>query len=378
MSVPRRVMVIGAGPAGAMAAYGLARRGHEVVLLDKVRFPRDKVCGCCINRRALTLLDSQGLMPAIRRLHGKPLERLVLSAGTKCISLRLPLGLSVSRRRLDQSLVDAAIDAGATFIDGVTARVASHDDECALVDIGGNLVEAGLAIVADGLGGRALENLTAFSVKKMQASRMGAALILQSHEAPPLAAGAIRMMCSPVGYVGMVRLEDDRVNLAAAFDAEKVRALGGPGAAACAVLESNGADPSPTMRTSRWRGTPTLTRRRRLAGTRLLVVGDAAGYVEPFTGEGMAWAMCCGHAAVDIAHRAIADWQPGFIDEWNKTHARVVRKHQRVCRLIAGLLRRPAWTRAAIGTLGVAPRLADRMLHRMTRPVRTRSAVAGG
>src|SRR5882724_2418075 len=55
------VIVIGAGPAGAMAAYELARRSLRVLLVDKSAFPRPKVCGCCLNGQALALLQTRGL-----------------------------------------------------------------------------------------------------------------------------------------------------------------------------------------------------------------------------------------------------------------------------------------------------------------------------
>ena len=55
------VVVVGAGPAGSMAALEIARRGPSVLLVDKARFPRYRVCGCCLNGRALSLLGSAGL-----------------------------------------------------------------------------------------------------------------------------------------------------------------------------------------------------------------------------------------------------------------------------------------------------------------------------
>ena len=51
------VVVVGAGPAGSMAALEIARRGRSVLLVDKASFPRYKVCGCCLNARALSLLE---------------------------------------------------------------------------------------------------------------------------------------------------------------------------------------------------------------------------------------------------------------------------------------------------------------------------------
>lgn len=378
VSAPKTIVVIGAGPAGAMAAYSLAQRGCDVLLVDKATFPRDKVCGCCINKRALATLEQAGLTPAIGKLNGCRLDRLVVSAGGEPVTLALPPGLSLSRSRFDGALVSAAVTAGAKFIDGASAKVVGHDEHVVIVTVGGESIEAGLVLVADGLGGRSLDHLPDFRVQTRAASRMGAALILDPCDAPAAPAGAIRMMCSHAGYVGMVRLEDSRVNLAAAFDAERVRALGGPGPAAGTVLVSNGIEPTPAVCESRWRGTPALTRRRRVAGTRIFVIGDAAGYVEPFTGEGIAWSLCCGQAVVDVAIEAAQEWRPRLIGEWARRHREVVGRRQYVCRAAAAVLRRPGLTRVMLGALRAAPWLAGPVMRHITRPAGYTSAPIGG
>ena len=110
------------------------------------------------------------------------------------------------------------------------------------------------------------------------------------------------MTCGTGGYLGLVRLEDDRLDLAAAFDADWMRRAGGPGAAAKALLSEAGWPAPFDLLKSTWRGTPALTRQaRRLAAERVFVLGDAAGYVEPFTGEGMAWALAAGVAVAPLA-----------------------------------------------------------------------------
>ena len=63
-------VVIGAGPAGALAAREVARRGASVLLLDRAAFPRYKVCGCCLNPRSLGVLDRVGLGHLVGQLGG--------------------------------------------------------------------------------------------------------------------------------------------------------------------------------------------------------------------------------------------------------------------------------------------------------------------
>ena len=69
-------IVVGAGPAGAMAARELARTGISVLLVDRARFPRYKVCGGCLNPRALRLLRKAGLGGLMARLGAVPLTKL--------------------------------------------------------------------------------------------------------------------------------------------------------------------------------------------------------------------------------------------------------------------------------------------------------------
>ncbi|MFG0318328.1 MAG: NAD(P)/FAD-dependent oxidoreductase, partial [Planctomycetota bacterium JB042] len=118
MTDVRDVVVIGAGPAGGAAAIGLADRGRRVALVDRERFPRDKVCGGCLNPRAIRSLAALGVVPS-----GVPLRWLVLHAGGRTARVPLEGGLAVSRRSLDAALVDAARARGVEVIEGVAATL---------------------------------------------------------------------------------------------------------------------------------------------------------------------------------------------------------------------------------------------------------------
>src|SRR5438132_14182323 len=75
------VVVIGAGPAGAMAARQLARMGKSVLLVDKAYFPRWKVCGCCLNAGALATLRAAGLGKLATQCGAGAIQNVLLSAG---------------------------------------------------------------------------------------------------------------------------------------------------------------------------------------------------------------------------------------------------------------------------------------------------------
>ncbi|HWE38443.1 MAG TPA: hypothetical protein VG406_17860 [Isosphaeraceae bacterium] len=159
------------------------------------------------------------------------------------------------------------------------------------------------------------------------------------------------------------------MNIAAAFDTEFVRSLGSPARAAAAILGEAGFPPVPALESAEWRGTPALTRRASpLGDERLLLLGDAAGYVEPFTGEGMAWAIASGLAIAPIAVRAIEGWTPSLIREWSSLHHRIVGRRQLVCRAASVVLRRPWLMPLAFGALALWPGASGYVVRRLNAP----------
>jgi len=291
------------GPRSARAAWTVAelreladraRAGRRVLLVDKQRFPRPKVCGCCLNAAALATLRRVGVGPRLDALRPHAIDRLVMRAGARAASLRLPGGLSLSRPALDGMLVDAAVDAGATFCDGVSARVAPPAGNAGghHVALNTDIVRARCVVVADGLAGTALRDWPSMASAARPDARVGLGVHLPAGHAltAQLQANAITMLCGRRGYLGMVRLEHGGIDVAAAADRDALKDHGG----AAPLAQAIAADAQVSFDDAEawpWRLTPPLTRSRsRLAGPGLFVVGDAAGYVEPFTGEGMAWA----------------------------------------------------------------------------------------
>lgn len=356
------VVVVGAGPAGALTAYALARGGTAVLLVDRARFPRSKVCGCCLNGAALAVLDAVGLGELPARHGAQPLTDLFLATRGRSARVKLGRGVSLSRETFDAALVQAAIAAGADFVPDTQATLGAltPDSRAMRLDSGGQsvVVTAGAAIAADGLGGRLLDRAGLVIAPADCKARIGAGVI--AADAPDCyRAGAVYMACAKPGYVGLVRLEDGRLDVAAAFDVAQVRSRRGPGNTARFVLDEVGWPAPPGLERLDWRGTPLLTRQaNRLAAPRVFAVGDAAGYVEPFTGEGMAWALASGLAVAPLAARAAARWDSALEAEWAATHRRVVGRRQFACRAAAFVLRRPRLARAIVGLLSFAPGLA--------------------
>jgi flavin-dependent dehydrogenase len=232
--------------------------------------------------------------------------------------------------------------------------------------------KARIVLAADGLGGALLAQAGESTAAPEPGARIGMGAVVG--EVPPFyQRGTIYMTCGAHGYLGLVRLEDGTLDLAAAIDAAWLRAVGGPGAAATRLLAEVGWPAPPGVHDAGWRGTPPLTRRaNRLGSVRVFALGDAAGYVEPFTGEGMAWALAAAAAVAPLAASAAERWDSSLERKWTQTYRRVVRSRQLMCRLAAGALRHPRITHATVALLSHVPRLAWPIVYHLnahvTRP----------
>jgi flavin-dependent dehydrogenase len=365
-------VVVGAGPAGALTAHELARRGQAVLLVDRAIFPRAKVCGCCLNGSALAALGSAGLGGLPGRLGGVALDSFHLATAGRSVELPLPCGAAVSREAFDAALVQAAIDRGADFLPGTRAALGQAHEMHRLVCLtqGDTVheVAARLVVAADGLGCGLLARAGLATAVPWPGSHIGVAAILSNaeHFYRP---GVIWMASGADGYVGLVRLEDGRLDVAAALAPVAVRHAGGPRPVVQTILAHAGLPPPGGLDTATWRGTPGLTRQlRRVAHPRLFVLGDAAGYVEPFTGEGMAWALSAAVALAPLATAVVREWRPELARAWGRRYRLVVYRRQLVCRLASSLLRRPWLVLGLVEMLKFLPGLAAPVIALLNRP----------
>jgi len=361
-------VIIGAGPAGSVAARELARGDCRVLLVDKASFPRAKVCGCCLNAAAIDTLRQLGLGEVLT--NGVPLSAVRIAAGRRSAQVKLPGGVALSREAFDAALVNEAVNAGVEVRDGVCAKLGECNPHYRKVLVGSQSVRTRVAIVASGLSGS--------DATPEAHSRIGAGVVVPAEAVPAFfTPGTIFMATARGGYVGLVRVEDGRLDVAAAFDLAFVKMHDGPGLAAEDVLNEVGWPRIAGLAELPWKGTPALTRRAKaVAGERWFAIGDAAGYVEPFTGEGMAWAVMSAAAVAPIAARAVKQWDDSLTREWEFTHRRVIGKRQRTCRVVSRVLRSPLLTSIAVRALSVFPVLSRPVVASLNRPAPLRGATA--
>ncbi len=374
------VVVIGAGPAGSIAAFGLAKAGLTVLLVEKAEHPRFKVCGSCLSIEGMQLLAQMGAAHKLDLLHPIPIRGIKMHSGGRSVSLRLPGGSIISRSALDAALVENAIEHGAQYLSKTCATVMDYEGDwrCAelLNDGAKKRVFAKCVVAADGLSGRSLERVESMAARIGPNSRIGLGAIADPvhFERKSFQPGTIYMFCGAHGYLGAVLLEDGRMDLAAAIDKQFLQRLGNPGLAAKMLVEQSDPGALQNMQFLEhlcWQGTETLTRKREsLAAPRLLAIGDAANYAEPFTGEGMTWAIASAKLATSLILEALSpEEKENFAwSRWNKDHGVLLGNRQQTSILMAHLLRRTFLVRAAIRILAVAPFLAQPIVTKIHSP----------
>lgn len=379
------MLIIGGGPAGACAAIELARLAPHlrIMMAERSAWPRDKVCGCCLGAAGAAVLGQldAGLlvqMPSV------PVCTIVIHHEARLARLASTGGLVIDRKAMDPALVALARQRGVDFRARTAAAVLCRDDDVWRVRLNSGesaaMTTARVVLAADGLQGTSLDALPAYAPTIAPDSRMGVSCTISSGAVvePAVLRGEIHMHVHARGYVGVTRLHDGSVHLAAALDPAWTRERGGPAMAMRSVLDSCGV----TIRgvaQARCLGVGLLTRARRcVAGEGLFVIGDACGYVEPFTGEGMTWALASGHAAAQIVAEGHHQDQAGFATAWTDAAARwsawhrgQIKQRQQVCSAVRWSIRRRSVMATAMAALRIGPvarTLAGPIVRSLARP----------
>jgi geranylgeranyl reductase family protein len=362
------VAVIGAGPAGAIAAHRLAAAGVRVMLFEQATFPRDKICGDAVTRLGLETLARTGLEAWSASF--KAITALRFTApDAQVLDIALPpepggvAGRIIPRKRLDARLARAAVEAGAILREDTHVQRVDIDTSAARVYAGGDVVHARLVILAEGSNAALTRRL---GLLNETCDLLAVRQYLRGDTNP---GGPVAFHFQPAilpGYVWMFPEGDGRINVGAGTYTRRVRQKDVDLKAIVAALKAN--YPITAERLAQTEPDGPIQGHllhTHLAGTRthnprVLVAGDAAGLVSPFTGEGIAAGMWSGEIAATHARAALqrGDLSAAGLAPYTRTLRARYRADQCAGRLLRAVLRFPNVLNRAFRNLRQDPALA--------------------
>ncbi len=359
------VLVIGGGPAGAAAAYWLARHGHAVTIVEKKEFPREKTCGDGLTPRAVKQLDDMGLAAELQKYHR--FEGLRATAHGKALELHWPEhptypqhGYVVRRRDLDTVVARNAVAAGAALLEkheAVSPVVERGFIRGAVVRDGNGAsqrITARYVVVADGANSRFGRALGTSRTKEWPYGTAIRTYWESPRHAEPWIESALdvkdRNGNTMPGYGWIFPVGDGTVNIGVGLlstfrDFKSVNTTHLLDAYAHQVAERWEIDPTaPTGKPASGR-IPMGGSVGPKAGPTYLVVGDAAGSVNPFNGEGIDYAYETARIAADVLHDALVANDPTALQSYERILSDAYGQYFKVARLFARVIGRPALMR---------------------------------
>jgi flavin-dependent dehydrogenase len=362
------VIIIGGGPAGCSAATRLAARGVRVVLLEKSRMPRQKLCGEFVTPECFPTLNRLGVMERLLAAGAQRISKLNLVAWNgRHVEApvwevsRMPYALSLSRARFDDVLFDGARRAGAVCLERYSVKRCLYEagrvcgvEVMSLAD--GKTVRFEAPLVVDASGRSSRVSLS--KSDRVAASRGSRPFALKAHlKGVEGIADQVELYFFRGGYGGLSSIEDGLTNLCFITDEGTLRRAGGDPLTVVrqTVLSNSLARErlSGAKTVGKWVSGGPLMFGRRKPSADVIAIGDAAGMIDPFTGTGIQIAVRSGELAAEAiigslsftpAGRPTEAHGPGLIanvlSRYTADYEREFGKRMR----IAGLLRVPAFS----------------------------------
>lgn len=372
------VLIAGGGPAGAAAAALLARAGFRVLVCDAATFPRHKICGEYLPPAAAACLARLGVLGEVDGL--EPLRHagmaVVAPDGTEVLgrySGPASFGLSVRRLDLDRVLLENARRSGATVCEGARvtgfARHGLAGFAVAVRSGAGNplTIHARALIGADGRNSIVARRL---GLRLRPAHRRWA--IMGHFRGVSGPAGHGEMFVTPYGYCGINPLPGGLANVCIVFDPCRAAAAlpGRPGLGSFfrSAIDAHALTARRMARAELaeglWTAGPMACRSARSVADAVLLVGDAAEFFDPFTGEGMAMALRGAEMAAEVLGTALlaGDLSAAGLSRYEALRRRAFAAGLRLDRLLQVVLHRP--------------RLASWLARRLRRDQRLADALA--
>ena len=353
------VIVVGAGPAGSTAALVLARAGVRVRIIDRAEFPRDKLCGDTLNPGALSIAERLG----VRKLVGERALSIsgmtVTGPGGAQVSAAYPHGLqgaAIARRDLDEIFLNAAMAAGAEFQPGVSARdpIVTNDRRSVTgvrVSRKGHPFSLSARVVI-GAEGRHARLAFALGLSRFVKSPKRWAFGAYFTDVEGLGDRG-EMHIRPEGYIGVAPLPGGMTNVCVVRDFFRLKpeatdttvASGFSRKASDVIASAIAADLLLRARFRHARCVSPVTTLGPLgiestaAGCPgLLLAGDAAGFIDPMTGDGLRFALRGGELAAQAALRELESGVPAHpaLAAWRSREFSLKWRMNRGLRLLVG------------------------------------------
>src|SRR5438552_4631989 len=350
------VAIVGGGPAGSNCAAFCAMAGLQSLVLDREKFPREKVCGDCLNPSCWSILERLDLAQRVRDLpHSKLRSVAFIAIDGREVIIDLPSGsnceISVKRSLFDDLLLRRARELGANVHEQTTVTGLRRNDHWNIETASGEFFQARILIGADG------RNSTVAHLCNLLPRPARERVALQAHIPLPQNFGSrIVLQFLPEGYSGQAPVNETELNLCLVGMPPTISRLR---RWAERHFEITSAQP--------WRTITPLTRSPiPCAHENLFFIGDAARVVEPFTGEGIYYAMRSGElAAIAISKIMRGEDQQAALCEFTCACAEMYRG-----RLWINRLARMAVLWPRVGSFFVrAAQIQPTMLHLLTRKI---------
>jgi menaquinone-9 beta-reductase len=369
------VAIIGAGPAGSTLAALLAGRGIAVALIDRDVFPRDKLCGEFLSWDALPILEPLGVLAAVDAAGSARIRRCRLIGSKRIQEIEFPEeARGVSRVLLDDLLVRTATTAGAVRLDGWTAG--SLLDSGLEITRGGEVreVRAKVIVGAWGRWGRFDQQLGRTFVRERTRRHFGFKRHYISTSSRDSA--AIELYSFREGYLGVNGVEGGITNICGLVHASRLAGHKGRWDAFIETLRQEEPrldvlyeDHLP-VQADYLSSDPVIFRARSAVERGVFMIGDAAGIIDPLTGNGMAMAIQSALLAAPEILELLEnpDRRTPVEERYLASHRRFFARRIAWSRAIAAVMSRPWLLDTAL--VGLRPASAGAAFLRRTRASR--------